>query len=455
MTYNELREKYKNFYYLGWSAETQNGRLHITYKFETENLASFSPEWVFNFGNADNINIDDPILNSLIFSLGMVELVSYWKITCPPNVFIKCGQIDDFQNDWWKKQYFNGLGEFFYTNGITDADINSFMNIFSEGEKIQAGDKQKNLKGVIIPIGGGKDSAVTTELLKSVTPRACYIINPRGATSASADTGGFDEKIITSRTLDKNMLKLNKTGEYLNGHTPFSAIVAFSSVIAAYLGGYKYTALSNEASANENTVENAVSGSGVNHQYSKSFEFEKDFCEYESKYINSGVKYFSLLRAWSEYQIAEYFAQIKQYHSIFKSCNAGSKEDIWCCRCPKCLFVYLILSPFLSPAELENIFGENLADKADLMEDFKKLIGEVPEKPFECVGSRAEVNTAICEAISNYGRNKLPLLFEYYTKTPLYEQYKNRGNPYKNYFNNENLIPEKLRALIMNKGGAE
>ncbi|MCH5184625.1 MAG: hypothetical protein J1F64_00735 [Oscillospiraceae bacterium] len=445
MTYNELREKYKNFFFIGYDIRKEKDKIYVRYEFETEGLAEFAPEWTFVCG--EDFDPRDKTLDALVFSLGMVELISYWKITCPPNVYIKCGYLDEYQKSWWKKQYFSGLGEFFYTNGINDADIDDFMNIIPEGGKHDRCDAPQKGAGVLIPIGGGKDSAVTIELLKDVTPRGCYIINPRGATVGTAEAAGFDEKeiIAVSRTLDKNMLALNKEGIYLNGHTPFSAIVAFSSVIEAYLGGYEYVALSNEASANESTV----SGSDVNHQYSKSFDFEKDFCEYESKYINSGVRYFSMLRAWSEYEIAEYFSRLKRYHKVFRSCNAGSREDKWCCNCPKCLFVYLILSPFLSPGELEEIFGENLADKEELSGDFKKLIGEVPEKPFECVGSRDEVNTAVCAALERYGDgDKLPVLFEYYKKTPFYEQYRGRKNPYTDYFNEENLIPDIFREKL-------
>ena len=135
------------------------------------------------------------------------------------------------------------------------------------------------------------------------------MINGRGATLESAKAAGFDEDriLIAKRTLAPEMLELNRLG-YLNGHTPFSAIVAFSSVLAAYLYDLRYVALSNEASANESTV----AGSTVNHQYSKSFKFEEDFHQYEETYISSGVLYFSLLRPWSEYQIAAYFSRLEQ-----------------------------------------------------------------------------------------------------------------------------------------------
>ena len=134
------------------------------------------------------------------------------------------------------------------------------------------------------------------------------------------------------------MLELNRQG-YLNGHTPFSALVAFSGIIAARMHGLSMVALSNESSANESTVQ----GSTVNHQYSKSFKFEEDFHYYQNTYLRGSAYYFSLLRPLSEFQIARYFAGQKQYHGIFRSCNAGSRTDSWCGHCPKCLFVYLIL----------------------------------------------------------------------------------------------------------------
>jgi AraC-like DNA-binding protein len=87
------------------------------------------------------------------------------------------------------------------------------------------------------------------------------------------------------------MLDCNKRG-FLNGHTPFSAIVAFSSVLTAYLYGLKTVVLSNESSASESTVSEAE----VNHQYSKSYQFERDFAAYEREYLHCGVQYFSLLR---------------------------------------------------------------------------------------------------------------------------------------------------------------
>ena len=214
---------------------------------------------------------------------------------------------------------------------------------------------------------------MTIELLKKAGQDCCcYIINPRGATSNTAKAAGFSEEQIkiARRTLDKNMLELNKQG-YLNGHTPFSALVAFSSTITAYLQGLHYIALSNESSANESTVK----GSTVNHQYSKSFKFEEDFHQYQTDHLPGSAYYFSMLRPLSEFQIAKYFAKQKQYHKIFRSCNAGSKTDSWCGHCPKCLFVYLILSPFLSREEVKEIFGTDMLNDPDMQPTLEQLVG--------------------------------------------------------------------------------
>lgn len=442
--YCDLREKYHNFSYNGYNISFDGSSVKAEYSFSIEGLSDFSPVWIFP--KTKNINENSEILRRLVFSLGMVELISYWKIACPPNVTVKCGALNDEQIYWWKKQYFHGLGEFFYINKI-DADIDTFMQINSYGEdmSLPPSETASGSSGCLIPVGGGKDSAVTLEILRSMKDvSACYIINPRGAALETAEAAGYENTAVLTakRTLDKNMLELNKKG-FLNGHTPFSAIVAFSSVITALLCGKRYVVLSNEASANESTV----AGSAVNHQYSKSFEFEKDFDFYNKHYIGSGVDYFSLLRPLTEFQIAEYFAEKKQYHKIFKSCNAGSKQNIWCAKCPKCLFVYLILSPFLSETELCGIFGENLLNNEKLTETFDKLTGILPEKPFECVGSRDEINLAVRLCIKSMREKEqgLPLLFEHYLKCGMYTQPTNFCN---GFYDKNNLLPADFKKLL-------
>ncbi|MBQ8003260.1 MAG: hypothetical protein IJ297_07445 [Clostridia bacterium] len=440
-TYSSLRAAHPTFFYNSYEILKENNTIRVTYHFAIENLASFSPVWVFPLDKED-FDISDENFVTMVFNLGMAELVSYWKITCSPNVVIKCGALSPMQINWWKKLYFHGLGEFFYLNGINPDE--NFMRINAQGVIKQVSPSSRQLSGNLIPVGGGKDSNVTMELLKEFKDiNRPYIINPRGATVESVAVAGYENCTLTARrTLDGEMLRLNREG-YLNGHTPFSAIVAFSSIITAYTNGLKYVVLSNESSANESTV----AGSSVNHQYSKSYEFERDFNTYEKEYIKSGVYYFSMLRPLSEYQIASYFARLKPYHGVFKSCNKGSHTNVWCADCSKCLFVYLILSPFLTTKELTAIFGRDMGEDESLIPTLNQLIGhETDEKPFECVGSRDEVNFAITEAIKKH--KTLPRLFEYYKTTPLYKEYSEKENPYPKFYDRTNLLPNGYRDIL-------
>ena len=444
--YESLRRQYPQFIYKDYRIEEEEGWVKLTYDFEIPGLSAFAPTWTLPC-KRKGIK-EDPVFRNLVFQLGMVELISYWKIACPKEVVIRPAYLCEAQIRFWKHLYYHGLGEFYYVNHITDRE-ESFMEIVTVpgAEAFFPASDTRLSDSCLVPVGGGKDSSVSLEILKNrFRDNYIYIINPRGATTESAAVAGYDEAHILSakRTLDPNMLRLNKEG-YLNGHTPFSAVVAFSATIMAYLAGVRYIVLSNESSANESTVE----GSYVNHQYSKSFEFERDFHEYEKTYVNSGTYYFSLLRPLAEFQIAALFSKSRQYHPVFKSCNAGSKENIWCGHCSKCLFVWLILSPFLSQEELIRIFGRNMADDPALEGFFDGLIGAVPEKPFECVGSRDEINCAVTLTIRDYPEGKeLPYLFRHYRKTGYYEKTLPDCERFYDHYDEENLLPPAFREAL-------
>lgn len=452
--YETFREKYPVFIYRSYKITENRNTVDISYEFSVPELADFNPSW--SFPKPENFSISgDRTFERLVFSLGMAEAVSYWKAVCSPEMHVDCGELSPEQVQWWKKLYFSGLGEFFYVNGI-DADYDNFIDITSTGSLSGEDVKRPELSGCLVTIGGGKDSALTLETLTRAGMKClCYGINKRCSITATVTTAGLTENslITAKRNFDRSLIEYNKKG-FLNGHTPFSSVVAFSAEITAYLHGLKYIVLSNESSANESTV----IGQNVNHQYSKSFEFERDFHEYEEKYLKTGIYYFSFLRPLSELQIAAMFSAYRKFLPVFRSCNLGSKvsPDIWCGKCPKCLFVSLILSPFLTDEELENIFGKDLLNDDSMSEYFIELIGKSVHKPFECVGSVDEVNLAVSLAIQRRETSgkKLPLLFENYRKNfYVLENHEEKYKEYCRYFNNENLLPESFREILLNEMG--
>ena len=448
LKYIEFRNKYKEFYYNSFNLREDNEAIYIEFEFEIPNLAIFKPTTKILKKQMKLKSIDSFQAKNMAFNIGLIELISYWKCACCPQIVIKCGYINNEQIKWWKKLYFYGLGELFYTNNIHNT-IEDFVTIKCEKEKneLEYEELNEDSEGYIVPIGGGKDSIVTLETLNiNKQEDYCLIINPKPVTLECAKIAGIDNNHIIEiyRTIDKKLIDLNKEG-MINGHTPFSAMLAFTSYFVAYLLSKRYIALSNENSANESNV----LGEKVNHQYSKSFEFEKDFEEYSNKYLKAPVKYFSFLRPLNELQIAKIFSKHEKYHKVFKSCNVGSKgeEWKWCCNCAKCLFAYIILSPFLYKEKLLNIFGEDLFEKKELLDIFNQLTGNGDVKPFDCVGTFEEVNYAICKTIENIELNeeKLPYLLDYYKNN--FQSVDTSIDITKRYNNENNLTDEQNEIL--------
>ncbi|MFA6348348.1 MAG: hypothetical protein WCX30_02875 [Candidatus Paceibacterota bacterium] len=271
--------------------------------------------------------------------------------------------------------------------------------------------------------------------------------------------GGLVNEIICKRKIEEKLLELNREG-YLNGHTPFVGYLSFLSALCAVLFNKKYIVLSNEKSSNEGNTR--YKEKEINHQYSKTFDFEKKFRNYSQKYICSELEYFSLLRPLYEIQIARIFSKTPQYFNVFLSCNesqktySGTKEKLgdWCGECSKCLFVYIILSPFLSKQEILSIFNKNLLDDKKLLPILQELIDEKKVKPLECVGTRTEsiVGLYLSWKINNALEKKQPELLAYFEKKvmPNYKNLELEVDKILNNWDKNNFIPEAWKKYLTN-----
>lgn len=440
--YSEFRSKYKDFYYHGFDIKYENDYILITYDFEIKDLMRFNPTLKVPIDK--NACHDKKMVEKIVFYAGLAEIPSYWKPTCSPNIIIECGRLDEKQTLWLKKLMFNGLGEFFYVNNITPV-FDNFVNIRSSGKTYDVKD-DNTYDGYLVAVGGGKDSITSLEILKDKTNKKAFIINNRKICFESCYTAGLkDEDIINvERLFDRRIIELNNKG-FLNGHTPISSCIAFISFLTAYLNGIKYVVLSNESSANEATVK----GTNINHQYSKSLEFENDFRWFTKEYITDKIEYFSLLRPLSELEIMKIFTKYPKYFEHFISCNNGGKAknigktDGWCNECSKCLFIYLLMSNFVSKNQMIDIFGCDLLDKKEMLDYFLELLGKKNTKPFECVGTIEEVNYVVNNLVKKEG--KLPYLLEYYKHNYSLENV--NGSIITNLDENHN-VPSELVELI-------
>lgn len=408
--FHAFRNTYSVFNYTRFDIDQDRYALKLSFCFDIDGIIHFNPSLIFPRA-AEGWKLDraSPLTSKIAFCIGMVEAISYWKAYCPAQLSVSAGSLCPAEISWWKKLYYFGLGEFFYTNRIA-TDDECFLKITVQDSARTTPVSSHRSGRNLIPVGGGKDSLVSLELLRPAQRDSDVLLlnAPRAARDCAILAGYTAGHIIeVDRNLDPRLLELNNRKDdsrALNGHTPFSALLAFVSLFAATMNGSQFIVLSNESSANEATVHD----SHVNHQYSKSFAFERDFREYVIDYITPDICYFSLLRPINELQIAALMSAHPRYFSAFRSCNAGSREGKWCGKCAKCLFAFLMLQPFLPLSTMTQIFGRDLLDDAEQERHLKELLGLAATKPFDCVGTVDEVRAAVSLILSRPKESSAP-----------------------------------------------
>jgi UDP-N-acetyl-alpha-D-muramoyl-L-alanyl-L-glutamate epimerase len=403
-----IRARYPKFVYENFGYKISGADLKIVFCFSAKPDIKFQAKIIIkNIDKSRLEKIGEGVIDNLVFHIGLMEIPSYWKAVCSPVIEIKAGYLNKDQIDWWQKLFIRGLGQFYYENKInfTGKDL---VKIISSSHKKFPPFAGKLKEAYLVPFAGGRDSIVTLEKLKETKKAGAislFTVNPIEKIQKAVKISGIKKQIIVKRIIDKKLLDLNKKG-YLNGHTPFTSLLSFLAVFCAVLFDYKNIAFSNEKSSDEGNVK--YLGRMINHQWAKSSEFEKMFKIYCAKFLAKDINYYSFIRKYGELEISNMLAKYKQYFPVFSSCNAGMKinyggqlaaKDRWCGNCPKCLFVYLSLYPFLQEKDLKTIFGKDFFENKKLLPVMKNLAGRGSVKPFECVGTKEESLKALALSI--------------------------------------------------------
>lgn len=363
----------------------------VTLEYGYQTGETFSETILFPGSRSDFSPAESSALEKTLNALHLAAGISYYKTFCPSEIRIDYRELHTADAEFFTKFYLMGLGEFAVEN---DLDLQKVIHFPATAPHSPTAAPLSLPPSNVVPIGGGKDSLVSLEIIKKAKqPFRPLAVNAGRPILEVINSAGCSEPILIRRTLDPALFALNKHGAY-NGHVPITGILSFIMAFASILYGYDTVIMSNEQSANEGNM--TWGGLDINHQYSKSLEFEQDFKRYMTGHVLKNFTYFSLLRPLSESGIAALFAQQKKYFPTFKSCNrnfhidAGERKYGWCCDCPKCRFVYLALAPFIGKTDMVDIFGTDMLDDAAQETGFRELCGLEGHKPFECVGEIEE-----------------------------------------------------------------
>jgi len=400
--------RYKQFTFEEYTFDASSRIL--TLRYSLDQTIKFHETFRFDF---DFVAYDEVLLDRACQNLFFMAGVSYYKTYLAPEIVIAKGSMDDEMAGFFSKTYQRGLGEFFFVN-----KLDPHLPITFPASTISTTPPQvrQSAGGMLVGIGGGKDSLVSVELLRSQSERlATWCVGHRPQLTPLVERIGLPHYWV-ERQWDRSLLEHNARGA-LNGHIPISAILACVGTVVAILSGYQDVVVSNEQSANEPTLH--YNGVAINHQYSKSQEFEQDFQTFLAHTLGTNVRYYSLLRPLSELRIAEVFAlhSFDTYHDVFSSCNRAFTHDstriFWDGTCPKCAFVFLALTPFMPREKLEALFsGKNLLKTPGLEPTYRQLLGIEGDKPLECVGEIKEARAAMRFAQQTYPELAGTYLFE-------------------------------------------
>jgi len=445
-------QKYKIFYFESYWFDYDKKLAYFEYSFDWELF--FREE--IDFFSSDFLvrkEIQNNIIDNILSHIHIALWISYYKFYPTEKLIVKTINLSKKSKDFWHKFYLNWLGEFFYTNKIDPTNLLKFSFEWNKKEKIDF----KLSNKMLVPVWWGKDSIVSIELLKEMWQDFdLYTFWKDNVLYENTTKISGKKRLITKRFLSKNIKEVIDGWSY-NWHVPITWIIAFNMLLVSYLYDYKYLVLSNEKSANFwNTNKYWIN---INHQWSKSLEFEVDFSFYVSENISKDIKYFSLLRPFYEIQIAMFFSSLgKKYFKYFSSCNNNFKilntnkpSDYWCLECPKCAFVYSILSAFLTKEELISIFWKDMYFDEKLIPLFRELLWIKDIKPFECVWESSEVIWAMKKAYKNY-KDKLPPVLEMFKSevdTKMTDnQYEEISKKLFDFSIEDSNIPSEIKILL-------
>jgi hypothetical protein len=398
--------KYHQFIFKSYDFEPAVKRLTLRYAMDDQLLFTETYHFDFDFAEYDPAALDRAC-QALFFMAGS----SYYKTYIPPEIVIEQGELDREGAAFFSKTYQRGLGEFWYINKLDPHTPVTFPATVAQLEPLESppGD------GLLVAIGGGKDSLVSIELLRGHKEITTWSLNHRPQLTPLVERIGLPHAYV-EREWDTQLLELNRQ-DAMNGHIPISGIFACVGTIVAVLTGKQDVVMSNEQSANDPTLH--YRGVDINHQYSKSQEFERDYQAYLAHGLNGRARYYSFLRPLSEVRISELFAHVgfEKYKDVFSSCNRafvhGSDHMSWCGVCSKCAFVFIALTPFIPREELEAVWhGKNLLLDPELDPMYRRLLGIEGDKPLDCVGDVKESREAMQLAFETYPELREKYQFE-------------------------------------------
>jgi len=181
-------------------------------------------------------DVDWPRVEGLVAILGAVIGLSYYKAAAPNRYVISQPGITEAGLSYLTTVLSKGLAEFAFRNKFPGLLAPEILVTGGVSPEFPAESHVTPDGDPLVPIGGGKDSVVTVELLAAARMHPVqFAVNPNQVILRVGRVKGHPV-IPAQREIDERLLELNAEGA-LNGHVPVTAINSLISLVQARIIG--------------------------------------------------------------------------------------------------------------------------------------------------------------------------------------------------------------------------
>jgi hypothetical protein len=399
-----LREEYPVFRIEDASADLSPDGVTLRFSFAAGALRFRPSVQLAGLNPGEAARVTAPTARRIVRALAIIEAFSYWKALCSPVIEVAPPAPDAAELDWWRAFWPGAMGEFFYRNqiGYTAADFLAIRGPVAVPQRRDGADDgaPRGADGAdgapLVLFSGGKDSLALARIAaaaRGTAPVDFFLYNPGARLRGMAGSLAAGGRVLEAhRAILPELLRLNAAG-HPNGHTPFSAYLAFAAMLTGYLRGSGLVVAGNSRSDDEPNVPSYL-GRPVNHQWTKSFEFETAIGAYRDRWLPGAPGYSSPLRPLYELQIIASLSGDVDGYLRTASCNRAPAGS-WCRSCAKCAWVFLATAALFGHDLAIRKIGADMFADAALAGIYQEMAGLTGTKPFECTGTEDEVRTAI------------------------------------------------------------
>jgi len=311
--------------------------------------------------------------------------------------------------DLWETMFRNVWGMWRYENDLPDYRLPrpSVPASPSADAPIEVGDGRAKL---LMLCGGGKDSLVSMKLLERagidyetfVYSHSTYgrgqfqhdLIDGLVATCAPRRT---HRGWVVDDALDAPIARVYP--ELGNGRIVAAETVSsyWTALPVALHHGFTEVALGVSRSTEEHNLVWERTGEEINYLWGMSAEAERLLHDYVRRVLVSNATMFHLLRPIYDINV---FALLNEDLHAVPNAHSCAQQKPWCCRCAKCLYVWMNYVAWLPAETVAACFTVNLFNIRENRTILRKMLGLESYKPTDCVGtvSEARLAFAMCRA---------------------------------------------------------